>query len=222
MLMNINTRHAVDQRLGPDDGIAIGPILFIIAVLGILASAIAAGSGSFSSSTTNESNRAKAMAMIDIGQNLKLGFDRILGNGIDLADVIINPANTSDDEDLFSPTGGGIAAPSVTMAEDPSSQTWHYPLIVIPKLGTATAGSRVAVLEVTEDVCDEINLKANAIAVGTADTQGADHGNFLAAGPLDATLWGAANQGKMTGCVENTNVTAGSTGFFFYQVLGIQ
>ena len=45
-------------------GIALGPILFIIAVLAILAAAIAAGSGSFSANTNTES--AKAMAEVAI------------------------------------------------------------------------------------------------------------------------------------------------------------
>lgn len=102
-----------------DDGIAIGPILFIIAVLGILASAIAAGSGSFTSSTTGESHRAKAAALIDIGQTLKIGFDRLMGNGTAFSDVVIDPEKTSDFEDLFSPIGGGVSAPSVTMAQNP-------------------------------------------------------------------------------------------------------
>ena len=43
------------RRLSPNAGIAIGPILFIIAILAILAAAIAAGSGSFTAGTTSES-----------------------------------------------------------------------------------------------------------------------------------------------------------------------
>lgn len=38
-----------------------------------------------------ESNRTKAAALIEIGQNLKIGFDRIVGNGTDFADVVIDP-----------------------------------------------------------------------------------------------------------------------------------
>ena len=83
------------RRLAPKAGIAIGPILFIIAVLGLLASVIVAGSGGFTAGTTGESNRSKAAALIDIGQILKIGFERILGNGIEFDNVIIDPTLTT-------------------------------------------------------------------------------------------------------------------------------
>ena len=104
-----------------------------------LSGTIAAGSGSFTTSTTGESNRTKAAALIEIGQNLKVGFDRIVGNGTDFADVVIDPTETDDDDELFSPTGGGITSPSRTMADDPAADDWHYPLMAIPGIGTAVA-----------------------------------------------------------------------------------
>ncbi len=217
------------SRLASDAGIAIGPILFIIAVLGILASAIAAGSGSFTTGTSSESNRAKASAMIDIGQNLKIGFDRIVGNGVDFGDVVIDPDNTSDPEDLFSPAGGGIAAPSTTMAANPSGadpDIWYYPLVALPKIG-GSSGSRLAVLRVSEGVCDDINEKVNAILAGT---------NYADDNPVVVDLGGtslitlaAADfpdklEGKPVGCFEATpgGTPTAPAGFYFYQVLGIQ
>src|ERR1700733_6177658 len=96
-------------RLPPNAGSAIGPILFIIAILGILAAAIAAGSGSFTNGTASEGNSTKASALIQIGENLKVGMDRILmENGVDFISVVIGINNTSNTTDLFSPTGGGI------------------------------------------------------------------------------------------------------------------
>lgn len=53
---------------GNDSGIAIGPILFVIAVLGILAAAVAAGSGSFSTSSSKESAQAMASTVMDYMQ----------------------------------------------------------------------------------------------------------------------------------------------------------
>lgn len=207
------------QRLAKDAGIAIGPILFIIAVLGILAAAIAAGSGSFTIGTTNETNKARASAIIDIGQNLKIGMDRILGNGVEFTSIVIDEDNTSDTVDLFSPAGGGIAAPSTTMAATPGTDVWSYPLIAVPKLGTSS-GSRVAVIRVSEGVCDDINSKANALAAGVAHTQRADLGDFTATTLNAGTNWPNGLKGKSTGCVENTN--AASTGFYFFQVMGIR
>src|SRR5476649_511292 len=101
------------QRWSSDAGIAIGPILFIIAILAILAAAIAAGSGGFTSGTANESNSTKASALIQIGENLKIGMERmVMENGISYGAYTINPANTTNNNDLFSPLGGGITAPS--------------------------------------------------------------------------------------------------------------
>lgn len=214
-------------RLASDAGIAIGPILFIIAVLGILAAAIAAGSGSFTTSTSGESNRTKAAAIIEIGQNLLVGFARVVGNGADFADVVINASNTNTMNSMFSPIGGGVAAPSVTMASDPVNDQWYYPQIAITGIGTS-AGSRVAILPVTAGVCDEINLKANAIPVTT--TPGASAGAAVALGDFadtslidDSAVWPL--DGKPTGCVKNSDATTGGPGsnsYYFYQVIGVQ
>ncbi len=218
--MSLKSIH-VATRLAPTAGIAIGPILFIIAVLGILAAAIAAGSGSFTMGTAGESNRAKASALIDIGQNLKIGMDRITANGIAFADVVIDPAQTDASEDLFSPSGGGITAPSTTMGDDPLTDVWMYPLIRIKGVGTA-AGQRVATLKVSVGVCDEINLKTIGLAAGTATSKHAALGDF--SGDPDTKIddyatWPAEFQGKPVGCVQNDDM-AGD--YFFYQVIGIQ
>jgi len=218
-------------RFTPDAGIAIGPILFIIAVLGILATAIAAGSGSFTTSTTGESSRTKASAMIDIGQNLKVGVDRVMargagGEGTSLLNVIIDEDHTDGDSDLFSPTGGGIAPPSVALARDPANNVWHYPLAQIPGIGTSH-GSRLAVLEVSEAVCDEINTKLYGFAEGKAAGDHADLGawegaiSYVTGGKIALTYtnWPVADfKGKATGCLENDN---GTPAFYFYQVIGI-
>ncbi len=202
-------------------GIAIGPILFIIAILGILAAAIAAGSGSFTTSTTTESNRTKAAAIIQIGQILQTGFDRLLGAGADFEDIVIDPVQTSSSVDLFSPNGGGITPPSVTMSADPATVVWYYPILAVPHIGT-TAGSRVAVLQVTSGVCDEINLRVNAYATGTATTDKADLGNFASTSVNAVSDWPADFAGKPTGCVQNTNNSGSPAGYYFYQVIGVR
>lgn len=230
-------------RLKADAGIAIGPILFIIAVLGILAAAIAAGSGSFTTSTTGESNRTKAAALIDQGQNLKVGMDRLLSYGdITATDVVINEANTQDRTDLFSPTGGGIAAPSITMSATPTDadDQWRYIWMQYPGIGSTAAsyggatGSIVAVVHVAPGVCDEINSKANAIA--PTNVPGASVGAVKAdvdftttwgAGVIDATatdVWPALFAGKPTGCIQNADDSpAGyADAYYFYQVIAVQ
>ncbi len=220
-------------RLSPRAGIAIGPILFIIAILAILAAAIAAGSGSFTAGTGSESNRTKSSALVEIGENLKVGMDNIiLEGGISPANVIIDPAKTGQDStaasELFSPTGGGIAAPSVNMANAPGTDKWHYiagPLPGIGSGGTGTAGDFLAILPVSDGVCQEVNNRSTGTA--TIPT-GADYGNFLGdsegvVGTATFAGWpttGPNLVGVSTGCVHNTD--SSSTGYYFYQVIAIQ
>jgi len=218
------------KRLNPDAGIAIGPILFIIAILAILAAAIAAGSGSFTSGTTSESNRTKSSAMIQIGENLKVGMDRIvMEGGLTPTAVDTNVLNTSATNALFAPTGGGIAPPSTGMANAPGTDSWMFFSGPINGIGTqtSTAGGNdiVAVLKVAPGVCAEINNRSIGNALTPA---GADLGNFAAGIAVSTTVaqtvtaWPSAPplHGVGVGCVNNTD--GGSTGTYFYQVLAVQ
>jgi hypothetical protein len=212
------------QRMAPNAGIAIGPILFIIAILAILAAAIAAGSGSFTSGTNNESNRTKSSALIQIGENLKIGMDRItMEAGLTPAQVDINVQNTAATNALFSPVGGGIAPPSVGMANDPTTDKWWFPQGPIKGLGTG-ANNVIAVLPVSSGVCAEVNNRVVGSAVAPATEP---LGNFLAGTLTGATSWPTVPPlvGVATGCVQNSDVSIGSgasTQYFYYQVLAIQ
>ncbi|MCL2469161.1 MAG: hypothetical protein FWF24_02890 [Alphaproteobacteria bacterium] len=216
-----------EQRFDRDAGIAIGPILFIIAVLGILAAAIAAGSGSFTTNATSEGNRAKAAALVDIGQTLRIGFDRIMSNGIDISDIRIDPDSTSQPEDLFSPIGGGISPPSTTMGADPTTDEWHFPLIAIPRLGTG-AGSRVAMLRVQKGVCDEINSRIVGLAqidINDLNRTRVSLGDITSQEQfaMDATdAWPLKLRGKQMGCVRLDDSNNVPEGYYFFQVLSIQ
>ncbi len=86
-------------------GIAIGPILYIVAILAVLASAIAAGSGAFNSDTSAISAKAQATAILGYTYEVKLGVDRVLGHGCKDTDIsfenpvvggYINPNSPSD------------------------------------------------------------------------------------------------------------------------------
>ena len=205
--------HSVNGTMPTNAGIAIGPILFIIAILAILAAAIAAGSGSFTAGTSTESARTKASALIQIGENLKIGMDRVtMENGIGLSGVTIDLNSTSNNNDLFSPTGGGISAPSTAMANNPATDVWHFTQGALPGLGT-TSPEEVAVLAVDTTVCDEINSRAGNGATPAVK----DLGNFTS-GTFTTSDWPFT--GKTIGCVNNND--SGSTGFYFFQVLYVQ
>src|SRR5580698_7961016 len=161
------------ERLTADAGIAIGPILFIIAILGILAAAIAAGSGSFTNGTASEGNSTKASALIQIGENLKVGMDRLMmENGVAFNSVVIGANNTANTTDLFSPTGGGITIPATSMSNDPVNDVWWYTQAVVPNLGTgASTGlpDMLAMIQVSQGVCDQINSKAIGMNTSVAN-----------------------------------------------------
>jgi len=231
-----------EERMRRNAGIAIGPILFIIAILAILAAAIAAGSGSFSQGTHHENYRAKSIALVQIGENLRIGMDvMVLENAYEPENVDIDVTHTSTNAQLFSPIGGGIAPPSVGMANDPLLDVWYFPQALINGIGTGTDPNILAVLPVAAGVCEEINNRS----VGQQAAPAAkDLGDFTAAAVVDdstAGTWPTTPPltGVQVGCVRNSGVTLGCTGanadgtgtgctssptspYFFYQVLAIQ
>lgn len=219
-------QHSSERRFHAQAGIAIGPILFIIAILAILAAAIAAGSGNFTAGTTTESNRTKASALIQIGENLKIGTDRlIMENEVPFTSIDTNAANTSGANELFAPDGGGITAPSYSLANNPSNDgtaahgdVWYYVQGPIPALGSNTGDELIAFLSVAQGVCDEVNNKANSLVTPTAS----DLGNFQSNAEDTAITNGWPNvlNGHTVGCVVNNQT--GTNIPYFFQVLAIQ
>lgn len=227
----------VTTKFPSNAGIALGPILFIIAILAILAAAIAAGSGSFNASTNTEGNKTKASAIIQIGDNLKVGMDRLtMENSVAFNTWTIDPANTSTGVDLFSPLGGGINPPSASMAADPVNDTWRYPQGAIPGLGSFNSTTaptntlQLAMLHVTQGVCQEINNRVvgvnNVPAAADLGDFSTPYNSSNAANAMSAgwPVAGGANivnlTGKPIGCVQNSNGT--TNGFYFYEVLFVQ
>jgi hypothetical protein len=214
--------HPSRQRLDAQAGIAIGPILFIIAILALLAAAIAAGSGGFTAGTTDSSDRTKAAALIQIGENLKTGMDRLITeNEVPFTSLDTVTADTSGNNSLFSPTGGAITPPSYSLANSPSTDgtstggdIWFFPQGVVPGLGTG-ANDIVAVLHVNQGTCNEINNRANSLVTPGAN----DLGDF-STNALTGAAWPTALSAHTVGCVQN-NDTA-SSGYYFYEVLAIQ
>lgn len=106
------------------------------------------------------------------------------------------------------------------MADDPAADDWHYPLMAIPGIGTASGGVRVGI-KVSAGVCTELNAKAGALTATPAGFSIADLTTDTGTTSANATaVWPADLDGKPTGCFE---VTGGgqAVGFYFYQVIGI-
>src|ERR1700722_2403033 len=136
---------------------------------------LGAGSGSFTAPTASESAKTKASAIIQLGDTLKMGLDRLtMENAVSWGNWVISVNETSGNNDLFSPTGGGISPPSISMAADPGNDVWYYPIAAVPGLGTP-APEQLAVLNVASDVCNEINNRA----AGVLTPAGGALGDFL-------------------------------------------
>ncbi|QQR68550.1 MAG: hypothetical protein IPI58_06795 [Alphaproteobacteria bacterium] len=131
-------------------GIAIGPILYIVAILAVLVSAIAAGSGSFNSDTSAVKAKAQATAFLEYADEVKFAVDRVLGKGFTDTHVSFeetsglskrpngtiidhtNPNCTQSDCKVFNPEGGGViprlmpAGAVVDPSTVPSvANSWH-------------------------------------------------------------------------------------------------
>ncbi len=205
------------QMANAESGIAIGPILFIIAILAILAAAIAAGSGGFSAGSAGEKNRTYAAALIEVGQGLKVGMDRlVVDNSIDIPSVVINPAKTANSNELFSPTGGGIGPPATSLAGAPGGDAWAYVYVPFTGVGNSSNNQTIAMLNITQAVCAEVNNKV----IGSTDTTQSAivASNILAVANGTALTIPATLQGKAVGCLNNT--TAPNN--VFYQIIGVQ
>lgn len=111
-------RKTVMRKKDGQRGIVIGPILFLIAIIGVLAAAIAAGIGGFGGSSSTASAKVMASAIIDYADTVKIGVDRVLANGcgdteISFENPIVsgydNPNAPADERcNVFSVNGGGI------------------------------------------------------------------------------------------------------------------
>lgn len=203
------------SRFGSNAGLAIGPILFVVAILAILATAIAASTSTFAINASQETNRVNATAMLQIGSTLKLGADRVIGLGALGNQVTTSGAATQFD--MFYINGGGLTFPSTALAATPMTDTWLYTWAPVTNIGTA-AVDKVAILKITQGVCNEINKMING-PIATTGFAAAPATWFT--GPTNMTNWDAGVgvgtlDGKRAGCFE---AITNSPGYYFYQIL---
>ncbi|QQR69324.1 MAG: hypothetical protein IPI58_01155 [Alphaproteobacteria bacterium] len=104
---------------GLESGIAIGPILWVVAIIAVLAAAVSAGSDSFNGDTSIVKAKAQATAILAQANAVKLGVDRVLGRGCSNMEISFeNPivsgyanGNAPSDKSchVFDINGGGIS-----------------------------------------------------------------------------------------------------------------
>lgn len=222
-------------------GIAIGPILFVIFILAILVAALAAGSGGFGSSTNKDAARVQASSVIQQGNSVKWGFERVYGNAINIDDVILSEAFTATNSvnALYGNNGGGLLPLTPLKAAVPDSgiNTWRYVKEAnLPDIGNNGANDAAAVLEVrSEGICKAINSiifgKGSAQETTIPLAAGAASAILNEAGCSDATFSSTASgcnvaandfdvsastdvSGRAQACIDD-----GAGHYYYYQLL---
>lgn len=184
-------------------GIAIGPVLFIIAILAVLVAALAAGSGGFSSSTANDANRTSGGALIEQGVHMKLAFEKLYGGAVSLDELIISPKFSSGNATVafFGSDGGGILPMSPPGSVVPSSgvNTWRFVEYAnLPGVGSAGANDTAIVIGIVNaSMCKAIN----AIIFGL---------NSVPATTVPAATSPSITLNDATGCTDATMATTTS------------
>ena len=179
-------------------GIAIGPILYIVAILAVLAAAIAAGSGAFTGDTSAISAKAYATAILEYANEVKLGVDRVIANGCTDTEISfqvpldygwINPGKTYNPNSpsdkschVFDVNGGGV------VWKDPpkGANTVLYPDGAWPKgfipyfvggfanVAGTPANDLILYLPISSrEVCDAINNMSGITTMPIASIYGA-------------------------------------------------
>jgi hypothetical protein len=209
-------------RFHHQQGIALGPILFILAILAILAAAIAAGSGGFTGSTSDDTAKTFATVIIQDSEQVYNTVQMLMANGctetqLDFAVngyIGANPSAPSDGScGVFNMHGGRLTYIPLISADfctggfcksDPSDGN------IIPGVGTGVPQPVWMSYYISQAVCKQINaqLGVTVTASGGINDVGYD-GTF----PTSNTL-NTAYAGLTAACVYG-----GGGNYLFYRVL---
>lgn len=141
----------------PQQGLAIGMLILIIALAAVIVGAVTLASNQGRASGTEEKNKLQALAVIGQAENLRQAFDRITGTGVAPELVTFDATSTG----MFNISNGGIAKPNLpdTYYEDLSSDTgWFYKKqLSVSGLGTNSPEYLVAVYNLPRSLCRQIN-----------------------------------------------------------------
>lgn len=232
---------AQPETMRQQAGIAIAPILFVIAILAVLVGAIAAGGGFDGSGAAQEGRRVNASTIIEQGANLKAGFERLNGGALDVNEIVFSTTYSSamKTKALFASEGGSLGPQRSPANTVPVSgvNTWRFVQSAnLPGIGQSGANDLVAVIGVlSPEICKMMNLilfgKVSTLAttlpsVSTAtivlNSADACTDTFvdtttstcnLAANRFDVSATTALN-GLSQACVD-----AGSGIYYYYQLL---
>lgn len=219
------------KRASRHAGIAIGAILFVVALLAVLMGALVAGSSGFGSNSASESHRTMGGALVQQGVSLVAGFQRLMTGGVETANIIITPQFSGPNalRALFAPNGGGLTPMQPPLDAVASGASWRFVSDAnLPDFGAAGDNDVIALVQIRNDaICRAINsvvIGHNAPLTITlavlpgvpvaADVTGTD-GLMNGANSFDASAVSALS-GIAQACVQDSNATAG---FWYYQLI---
>lgn len=209
-------------------GIAIGPILFVVAILAVLVGAIAAGSGGFGSSTADEAARVRSSTIIQQAVTIKGAFDRIVVNGATAGQVVVSETGFTGTSTLalYGTAGGGITVQNPPRDAVVTGASWRFVIDAnLPDIGSTGNNDVVTLLEVSLPTCNALNdlifgrgqyttPPAMGGTVNVTITAVATGNNPIpTANAFDTSTPPAAMNGRTSACVSN------SGSYYYYQLL---
>lgn len=218
-------------------GIAIGPILYIVAILAVLVSAIAAGSGSFNGDTSAISAKAQASAILEYAHEVKFAVDRVLAKGCTDTEIsfenpivsgYVNPNAPADKScHVFDVNGGGIVFKKAQENWLDPAQNGDYRGFFtfgsgnyVWGLGTTNRELIVRLYNINNDICKQINEMSGINGIPNNGTMFAPAGFFSGTyydGGGGSIKGSGVIQGHLFGCV--LSLTSGDNYNVFYFVL---
>ena len=193
------------------DRLSFGPTLLVGALAGFIGITLMAVWAA-SLYSHEETIRAQATALIQLGQRLQVAAAQLRTLGIDHAAEGGRTALTSKiQQDLFLLAGIGQTGLPVVMAANPAVDRWY--------IDTDLQAMPVWVrLKVTAAECDQINLQANGITQSVTQVSfPALEGDVTARTDFsDVERTAPMLAGKMTGCLKTRGP---AVSYYFFQVL---
>lgn len=232
----------MDRTENLQRGIAIAPILFVVAILAVLAIAISAASGAFNGDTSAVKAKAQATAILEYAEQVKMAVDKVYNRGcfdtqISFENPIVsgytNPNAPSDKScHVFDVNGGGISFLPIKVSKLETGNDGFFEfqgVNAVAGLGHLTA-QLIAFLPLDSlDTCNKINEMVGMKGYLGHDVYGVvrtyDFKGVYGTGAYNTLVNGGGTwiQGKMMGCLKKSSCCPAHhplyAPYFFFTVL---
>jgi hypothetical protein len=216
-------------RLHHQSGIALGPILFLLAIIAIIGGVIAAGAGGFTGSTTTPSASTMAAVIIQESEQVQSAVQMLMANGCSETQLNFyeaffagtnNPNAPSNGScNVFDPRGGAMLyVPPPISACFPGGTCKQTAADgnVIPGVGTGLPQAVWIAYNLTRAVCDQINAQLGQTTIVFSGAGGIGDDGYDGTFPLGYATLNSVYTGLTAACIVNVNTQYQG---LFYRVL---